>query len=154
MRGSSASLLAMAALVAVQLDPVLKTFHPYLLRVGKPRKLALTFRIRKPLHTPNTILKTHTPWTPRKDVKQTFSLPFQRPVEANAKGNAHLTSEAVALLFSARRCQSNATRSPESRAPKYILTNIRFSESPSQHQLRSDPRWSDCTIFKLSSDPR
>jgi transposase len=62
-RGQVRAVLYMAALVAVQHNPVLKTFYQRLLRVGKPRKLALTAAMRKLLLILNAILKTRTPWS-------------------------------------------------------------------------------------------
>ena len=57
------NVLYMAALVAVQYNPVLKAFYQRLLRTGKPRKLALTAAMRKLLVIFNAILKTRIPWS-------------------------------------------------------------------------------------------
>jgi transposase len=62
-RGQVRAVLYMAALVAVQYNPVLKAFYQRLLRTGKPRKLALTAAMRKLLVILNAILKTRIPWS-------------------------------------------------------------------------------------------
>jgi transposase len=62
-RGQVRTVLYMAALVAVQHNPVLKAFYQRLLQVGKPRKLALTAAMRKLLAILNAMLKTRTPWS-------------------------------------------------------------------------------------------
>lgn len=62
-RGQVRAVLYMAALVAVQYNPVLKAFYQRLLCTGKPRKLALTAAMRKLLVILNAILKTRIPWS-------------------------------------------------------------------------------------------
>ena len=56
------SVLYMGALVASRCNPVIRKFYQRLLRVGKPKKLALTACMRKLLTILNSILKHRTPW--------------------------------------------------------------------------------------------
>ena len=72
-RGQVRAVLYMAALVAVQHNPVLKAFYQRLLQAGKPHKLALTAAMRKLLVIPD-------PW------------------RVTEKVSDHLTSETVAPL--------------------------------------------------------
>jgi transposase len=56
----------MAALVASQRNPVLRSFYQGLLARGKPKKLALTATMRKLLVIMNSMLRTKTPWDERR----------------------------------------------------------------------------------------
>lgn len=54
--------LYMAAVVASQHNPVLKTFYQRLIQAGKPKKLALVAVMRKLLTILNAIMRDRTPW--------------------------------------------------------------------------------------------
>jgi transposase len=54
--------LYMAALVAPQPNPVIRTFYHRLLSAGKPKQVALTACMRKLLTILNAMVKTHTRW--------------------------------------------------------------------------------------------
>lgn len=56
--------LYMAALVATQHNPVIRTFYQRLLERGKPHKVALTACMRKLIVILNTMAKTQQPWNP------------------------------------------------------------------------------------------
>lgn len=56
--------LDMAALVASRHNPILKAFADRLKAKGKKPKVVLTACMRKLLVILNTMLQTHTPWTP------------------------------------------------------------------------------------------
>ena len=63
-RGQVRAVLYMAALVAVQHNPVLKAFYQRLLAKGKLPMVALTACMRKLLVILNTLVKNNTPWSP------------------------------------------------------------------------------------------
>ena len=54
--------LYMGALVASRYNPVIRDFYQRLLAAGKPKKLALTARMRKLLVILNAMLKHCSPW--------------------------------------------------------------------------------------------
>ncbi len=56
--------LYMAALVATRFNPVIKAFYARLLSVGKPKKVALTAGMRKPLVILNSMVRHHREWDP------------------------------------------------------------------------------------------
>ena len=56
------AVLYMGALVASQYNPVIRDFYRRLLAAGKPKKLALTARMRKLLVILNSMLKHRSPW--------------------------------------------------------------------------------------------
>lgn len=63
-RASVRSALYMAALVATRWNPVIRDFYQRLLRVGKPKKLALIACARKLLVLLNALLRDQTRWNP------------------------------------------------------------------------------------------
>ena len=54
--------LYMGALVATRYNPVIRDFYQRLLTAGKPKKVALTACMRKPLVILNSMLKHRSPW--------------------------------------------------------------------------------------------
>jgi len=63
-RASVRSALYMAALSASRHNPVIRAFYERLLEAGKPKKVALTACIRKPLVILNAMIKNGTMWDP------------------------------------------------------------------------------------------
>jgi transposase len=63
-RASVRAALYMGALVASRRNVVIRTFYQRLLRVGKPKKLALVACMRKLLTILNTMVRTQRPWCP------------------------------------------------------------------------------------------
>jgi transposase len=61
-RSKVRAVLYMAALVASQHNPTLKSFYQRLIRAGKAKKLALVAVMRKLLTILNAIVRDHTPW--------------------------------------------------------------------------------------------
>lgn len=61
-RAKVRSVLYMAALVATQRNPILKSFYQRLLRAGKAKKLAIVAVMRKLLTILNAIIRDQTPW--------------------------------------------------------------------------------------------
>jgi transposase len=61
-RSKVRAVLYMAALVASQHNPTLKTFYQRLVQAGKTKKLALVAVMRKLLTILNAIVRDHTPW--------------------------------------------------------------------------------------------
>ena len=64
-RESVRRVLFLAAMNAVQHNPVLAAFHRRLKAAGKKPKVALVATMRKLLTTLNAMLKTQQPWTPK-----------------------------------------------------------------------------------------
>lgn len=62
-RASVRSVLYMAALSASRCNPVIKVFYQRLLRMGKPKKVALTACMRKLLTILNVMIRNGQPWT-------------------------------------------------------------------------------------------
>ena len=58
------AVLWMSTLVAVQHNPVLRTFYARLLAAGKPKKVALTACMHKLLTILNALLRHRTAWNP------------------------------------------------------------------------------------------
>ena len=56
--------LYMAALAASRYNPVIKASYQRLCSVGKPKKVALTACVRKPLVILNAMVKHGTEWQP------------------------------------------------------------------------------------------
>ncbi len=56
--------LYMAAVTAVQYNPVLRAFYQRLLAAGKPTKVALVACMRKLLVILNAMVRDDTPWSP------------------------------------------------------------------------------------------
>lgn len=63
-RGPLRTALYMATLVAVRRHPVLWAFYQRLCAAGKPKKVALTACLRKPLVILNSMIKRNQPWKP------------------------------------------------------------------------------------------
>jgi len=63
-RASVRAALYMAALVASQHNPVIRSFYQRLIQAGKPKKVALTACMRKLLVILNAMVKNNTPWDP------------------------------------------------------------------------------------------
>lgn len=63
-RGPLRTALYMATLVAVRHNPVLWAFYQRLCAAGKPKKVALTACLRKPLVILNSMIKRNQPWKP------------------------------------------------------------------------------------------
>jgi transposase len=63
-RASVRSALYMAALVATRWNPVIRDFYQRLLRVGKPKKVALIACARKLLVLLNALLRDQARWNP------------------------------------------------------------------------------------------
>ena len=63
-RASVRGVLYMAALVATRWNPVIRDFYQRLLRVGKPKKVALIACARKLLVMLNALLRDQTRWNP------------------------------------------------------------------------------------------
>lgn len=61
-RAEVRAVLYMAALVATQHNPVIRTLYERLLEAGKPKKVALVACMRKLLTILNAVLRTETPW--------------------------------------------------------------------------------------------
>jgi transposase len=61
-RAEVRAVLYMAALVATQHNPVIRTLYARLLKAGKPKKVALVACMRKLLTILNAVLRTETPW--------------------------------------------------------------------------------------------
>lgn len=61
-RVSVRAVLYMAALVATKHNPVIRAFYARLVAAGRPKKLALTARMRKLLAILNAMAKHHTRW--------------------------------------------------------------------------------------------
>lgn len=61
-RAEVRAVLSMAALVATQHNPVIRTLYARLLKAGKPKKVALVACMRKLLTILNAVLRTETPW--------------------------------------------------------------------------------------------
>lgn len=59
-----------ATLVASRFNPVIKAFYDRLLQAGKPKKVALTACMRKPLTILNAMLQHHTTWSPLDSASQ------------------------------------------------------------------------------------
>ena len=62
-RATVRGVLYMAALVATKRNAVIREFYQRLLRVGKPKKLALVACMRKLLTILNTMVRTAKPWS-------------------------------------------------------------------------------------------
>jgi transposase len=60
----------MAALVATRHNPVIRAFYERLLRVGKPKKVALVACMRKLLTILNAMVRDQAPWDPSRHVTQ------------------------------------------------------------------------------------
>lgn len=58
------SVLYMAAISASRYNPVIRLFYNHLLKVGKPKKVALVACMRKLLVILNAMLRDHLPWQP------------------------------------------------------------------------------------------
>ncbi len=61
-RGDVRAVLYMAAVTAVQFNPVLKAFYDRLLAANKAKKVALTAVMRKLLTILNAMVRTNKPW--------------------------------------------------------------------------------------------
>ena len=58
----------MAALVAIQHNPVIKVFHSRLIAAGKPKKVAIVACMRKLLTILNAMLRDQASWNAAKHV--------------------------------------------------------------------------------------
>jgi transposase len=67
-RGDVRAVLYMAAVTAVQFNPVLKAFYERLLAANKAKKVALTAVMRKLLTILNAMVRTNKPWNPENGV--------------------------------------------------------------------------------------
>lgn len=61
-RANVRAALYMAAVTAMQHNPLIRVFYTRLIEKGKPFKVAITACIRKLLTIINTMIKTKTPW--------------------------------------------------------------------------------------------
>jgi transposase len=67
-RGDVRAVLYMAAVTAMQFNPVLRTFYERLLAANKAKKVALTAVMRKLLTILNAMVRTNKPWNPENGI--------------------------------------------------------------------------------------